>query len=101
MIATKFVSLIQSNNNLSIRRTGDNCFISESQQGCYKYHRSKKQSSCSNLRRLKRSESDTHFTSSLSIAVGIHTVLISVSVLNAEDDNAPVVSGYRFTTLTC
>ena len=53
------------------------------------------------IRRFKRSESVTHFTSSLSIAVGIHTVLISVSVLNAEDDNAPVLSGYGFTSLTC
>ena len=52
------------------------------------------------IRRLKRSESDTHFTSSLSIAVGIHTDLISVSVLNVEDDNAPIVSGYGFTSLT-
>ena len=53
------------------------------------------------IRRLKRLESDARFTSSLSIAVCIHTVLISVSVLNAEDDNAPVVSGYGFTSLTC
>ena len=45
------------------------------------------------IRRLKRSESDTHFTSLLSIAVGVRTDLISVSVLNAEGDDAPVVSG--------
>ena len=48
----------------------------------------------------KKISPDTHFTSLLSIAVGIRTDLISVSVLNAEDDNAPVVSGYGVTSLT-
>ena len=62
------------------------------------------------LTKKKKFSPDMHFTSLLSIVVGIHTVHIlssmpcvptgTISVLNAEDANAPVTAGFGFTLLT-